>query len=147
MARNEVFRVAPRCREHGRKVRRTSFWTVRLGAADRAGDVIHSLRTTGQLPSNYMTKGEAAARGWQPGKALGNSVPSGQVGGDVFVNSNKIAPSAPGRVWYEADIGISSTMSRAKQPGTRLLYSNDGLLYVTPDHYYSAHPIGRWKLR
>jgi hypothetical protein len=29
VARNEVFRVAPRCQEHGQNVRRTNLWTVR----------------------------------------------------------------------------------------------------------------------
>lgn len=116
-----------------------------LKAADSAGSAIESLQTTGRLPGNYLTKGQAAARGWQPGKALGNSVPGGQIGGDVFNNTNNVVPPAPGRVWYEADIGINNTSSRAKQPGTRLLYSSDGLMYVTPDHYESAHPIGTWR--
>ncbi|MED7666586.1 guanine-specific ribonuclease N1 and T1 [Pseudomonas moraviensis subsp. stanleyae] len=36
-------------------------------------------------------------------------------------------------------------MSRSNQPGTRLLYSNDGLLYITSDHYETVSPIGKWK--
>ncbi|ARE66925.1 guanine-specific ribonuclease N1 and T1 [Moraxella catarrhalis] len=36
-------------------------------------------------------------------------------------------------------------MSRSKQPGTRLFYSNDGLLYIITDHYQSVTFIGRWK--
>ncbi|NOU34239.1 MAG: hypothetical protein HOO96_40625 [Polyangiaceae bacterium] len=116
-----------------------------LAAADKAGEVIESLQQTGDLPSNYVTKGEARAQGWREGKAVNNSVPGGQIGGDVYRNTNNVVPEAPGRVWHEADVGLSNTMSRAKQPGTRLLYSNDGLLYVSADHYGSAHPIGRWK--
>ena len=116
-----------------------------LQVAERAKPAIESLRNTGKLPSNYVTKSEATSAGWKPGKALKNSVPGGQIGGDIFRNSNSIVPSASGRIWYEADIGLVSTMKRSKQPGTRLLYSNDGLLYVTPDHYQTAHPIGRWK--
>ena len=72
-------------------------------------------------------------------------MPNGQIGGDVFQNATNILPSTQGRIWYEADIGINSTMTRANQPGTRLLYSNDGLLYVTADHYETVHIIGRWK--
>nr|WP_223257711.1 ribonuclease domain-containing protein [Pectobacterium peruviense] len=61
-------------------------------------------------------------------------MPGGQIGGDIFRNSDELLPSAPGRVWFEADIGLSNTMSRgnASQPASRLLYSSDGLLYVTP---------------
>jgi len=116
-----------------------------LRVTESANPVVDSLRTTGQLPSNYVTKSQAVQQGWRPGKALGNSVPDGQLGGDIFGNTTNVLPSAEGRTWYEADIGINNLMSRAKQPGTRLLYSNDGLLYVTPDHYESVTLIGRWK--
>jgi filamentous hemagglutinin len=92
-----------------------------------------------------VTKAAGAQQGWQPGKALNNSVPGGQMGGDVFNNSTKILPSAPSRTWYEADIGLSSKMSRSNQAGTRLLYSSDGLLYITTDHYKTATSIGNWK--
>ena len=54
-------------------------------------------------------------------------------------------PSSDGRVWFEADVGISNQISRNKQPGTRLLYSNDGLLFITTDHYKSFKEIGKWK--
>jgi ribonuclease len=80
--------------------------------------------------------------GWRPGKALDNYVPGGQLGGDVFQNSTGILPSAPGRIWYEADVGLTGAMSRANQPGTRLLYSNDGKMYITTDHYNTVHPFG-----
>ena len=107
-------------------------------------DVIDSLKNTGKLPSNYVTKAQAQAAGWSKGKALGNYVPGGQIGGDIFANSTGIVPDAPGRIWYEADIGLNSQMSRAKQPGTRLLYSSDGLTYITSDHYDTAQELGRW---
>ncbi|MGC0876954.1 ribonuclease domain-containing protein [Pantoea agglomerans] len=54
-------------------------------------------------------------------------------------------PSAPGRSWYEADVGLNNMSSRSKQAGTRLLYSNGGLLYITTDHYETATSIGKWK--
>lgn len=49
------------------------------------------------------------------------------------------------RSWKEADIGIDRNIDRNKQAGTRLLYSNDGLLFITTDHYQSFKEIGRWK--
>lgn len=116
-----------------------------LKVTELANPLVESLRATGSLPKNFVTKAEAALKGWQPGKALGNSVPGGQLGGDIFANSTKVLPEATGRVWFEADVGLSAAMSRAKQPGTRLLYSNDGLLFVTADHYKSVHQIGKWK--
>ncbi|EHP42653.1 guanine-specific ribonuclease N1 and T1 [Cupriavidus basilensis OR16] len=116
-----------------------------LKVTESANDLVDSLRVTGQLPRNYVTKAEATQQGWQPGKALNNSVAGGQLGGDVFANSTNVLPSASGRVWYEADIGLSNTMSRSNQLGTRLLYSSDGLLYITADHYKTAVKIGVWK--
>ncbi|MGE1005741.1 ribonuclease domain-containing protein, partial [Ralstonia pseudosolanacearum] len=116
-----------------------------LKTTEAANEVIDSLRATGQLPENYVTKAEAAQQGWRPGKALQNSVPGGQLGGDVFANSTNILPSSPGRIWYEADVGLNSSMSRSNQSGTRLLYSSDGLLYITSDHYKSVVSVGKWK--
>ncbi|WP_307839758.1 ribonuclease domain-containing protein [Streptomyces sp. MBT49] len=116
-----------------------------LATGQLANDVVESLRATGKLPSNYVTKTEAAAQGWKPGKALGNKIPGGQIGGDPFHNTDGKLPSANGRVWYEADIGIDSNMTRKKQPGTRLVYSSDGLAYVTGDHYESFYQISNWR--
>ncbi|MFG3371145.1 RHS repeat-associated core domain-containing protein [Streptomyces sp. NPDC048156] len=116
-----------------------------LATAELANDGVESLRLTGKLPGNYVTKAEAIAAGWKPGKALGNKIPGAQLGGDVFENSDGRLPSTQGRTWYEADIGIDSSRTRAKQPGTRLLYSNDGLAYVTSDHYDSFYQIPNWK--
>jgi hypothetical protein len=48
-------------------------------------------------------------------------------------------------VWYEVDIGLSNLMSRAKQAETRLVYSNNGLMYVIYDHYETVNTIGTWK--
>ncbi|MDG0806064.1 hemagglutinin repeat-containing protein [Pectobacterium brasiliense] len=116
-----------------------------LKTTEAANEVVDSLRRTGQLPPNYVNKAQAGANGWRPGKALNNTNPDSQLGGDIFENSNNLLPSAPGRMWQEADIGLKNTMSRSNQPGTRLLYSNDGLLYITTDHYETATSIGKWK--
>ncbi|WP_245994888.1 ribonuclease domain-containing protein [Yersinia hibernica] len=109
------------------------------------GSEVSRLSVAIQLPQNYVNKVQAAANGWKPGKALNNTNPGGQLGGDIFENSTNLLPSAPGRVWQEADIGLNNTISRSNQPGTRLLYSNDGLLYITTDHYETATSIGKWK--
>ena len=113
-----------------------------LSVSEQANPLVDSLKATGRPPNNFVTKQEAIAAGWKPGKALSNYVSGGQLGGDVFQNTTNVLPSAPGRVWYEADVGLSGTMSRANQPGTRLLYSNDGQMYITTDHYKTVHPFG-----
>ncbi|WP_229738271.1 polymorphic toxin-type HINT domain-containing protein, partial [Isoptericola cucumis] len=117
-----------------------------LKTAEMANPVVDSLRTTGKLPPEYLTKADAIAAGWKPGKALGNHKPGGQLGGDKFDDPASIGlPVKDGRSWHEADIGLRNDMTRAKQPGTRLLYSDDGLAYVTPDHYESVYELPRWK--
>ncbi|MEU2711931.1 ribonuclease domain-containing protein [Streptomyces sp. NPDC007205] len=116
-----------------------------LKVVESANPLVDSLRRTGTLPSHFVTKSQAMARGWVAGKAVNNHVPGGQIGGDPFMNTDGRLPSAAGRTWHEADVGLVNTMGRNKQPGTRLLWSDDGLLYVTTDHYKSFDPIGRWK--
>ena len=49
------------------------------------------------------------------------------IGGDSYKNKEGKLPSAPGRVWYEADINYESGY-RNRQ---RILYLNDGLVFVT----------------
>lgn len=63
------------------------------------------------------------------------------------MNGDGLLPSDAGRIWYEVDIGLSNTMTRGNkaQPASRLSYSSDGLLYVTPDNYKTMVSIGRWK--
>ncbi|WP_410586902.1 polymorphic toxin-type HINT domain-containing protein [Amycolatopsis sp. lyj-23] len=118
-----------------------------LGVAELANPLVDSLKLSGKLPSNYVTKAVAEAAGWKAGKALNNFIPGAQIGGDVFRNVPALVPEAPGRIWYEADVGLDSAMTRAKQPGYRLLYSNDGLAYVTFDHYElgSFYRLPNWK--
>mgnify|MGYP002656247182 CR=1 FL=1 len=116
-----------------------------LRTTEAANSLIESLRSNGRLPSHYITKIEAGKNGWQAGKALNSTNPGKQIGGDIFWDTPSVVPNAPRRIWYEADVGLKNTISRSKQPGTRLLYSNDGLLYITTDHYQSVTFIGRWK--
>ena len=63
--------------------------------------------------------------------------PGAIIGGDVYKNKKEILPFAPGRVWYEADINYTGGY-RGSQ---RLLYSNDGLIFVTYDHYNTFYEI------
>ncbi|SQC97386.1 Ribonuclease precursor [Fusobacterium necrophorum subsp. necrophorum] len=111
--------------------------------SELANDVVDSIAKTGRLPNNYMTKDQAKVLGWSEGKALNNYAPGKAIGGDVFNNSTRILPIKNGRIWYEADVGIDYKMSRSnfKNPGYRILYSSDGLIYGTYDHYETVFPI------
>ncbi len=60
-----------------------------------------------------------------------------QIGGDIYWHSNQKLPSAPGRTWYEADINYVE----GYRGGARVLYSSDGLLFVTYDHYKTFREI------
>ncbi|GAA0086291.1 hypothetical protein UT300007_27300 [Clostridium sp. CTA-7] len=108
-------------------------------------NVVESLRTTGKLPSEYITEQEALNAGWKRGKALNNYAPGKKYGGDIFKNDTKVLPDAQGRVWHETDVGIDYNRGRNNNPGYRILYSNDGLIYGTYDHYESVFKIGTYK--
>ncbi|MDS0527692.1 polymorphic toxin-type HINT domain-containing protein [Clostridium sp. SHJSY1] len=108
-------------------------------------DVIEKLKTTGKLPSEYITEQEALNAGWKRGKALNNYAPGKKYGGDIFKNDTNILPNEQGRVWYEADVGIDYTRGRNNNPGYRILYSSDGLIYGTYDHYQTVFKIGTYR--
>ena len=111
--------------------------------SELANDAVDSITKTGRLPNNYITKVQAKVLGWSEGKALNNYAPGKAIGGDIFNNSTGILPMKNGRIWYEADVGINYIMSRSnfKNPGYRILYSSDGLIYGTYDHYKTVFPI------
>ena len=91
-------------------------------------DYIHQY---GKLPSNYITKDQAAKLGWRPGADLWKYAPNKSIGGDIFTNSEKCLPDKKGRVWHECDINYNG----GHRGADRILYSNDGLIYGTSDHY------------
>lgn len=87
---------------------------------------------TGRLPSNYITKKQAKDLGWV--NILGNLndvAPDKMIGGDVFKNRKGLLPVKGGRIWYEADINYDS----GYRNNHRIIYSNDGLIFATYDHY------------
>ena len=103
------------------------------GVYDDRDSVALYLHVYGHLPSNYMTKREAEAEGWTGG-ALSSYLPGKCIGGDRFGNYEKLLPTKKGRTYYECDIG---TMGRSSRGAKRIIYSNDGLIYYTDDHYDS----------
>lgn len=86
----------------------------------------------GRLPENYITRKEATELGWR--NYLGNLnevAPGSVIFGGVFQNRKGILPQASGRIWLEADINFNGGFRNDE----RILFSNDGLIFVTYDHY------------
>ncbi len=90
------------------------------------------------LPDNYITKREAKKLGWNPGRGnLWSVAPGKSIGGDVFSNRERLLPYKKGRIWYEADVGYRG----GKRGKYRILYSSDGLIYKSSDHYRSFQSL------
>ena len=96
-------------------------------------DVALYIYTYGELPVNFMTKKEARALGWEGG-GLDRYADGMCIGGDRFGNYEGILPDADGRTWTECDIDTLHAKSRGAK---RIVFSNDGLIYYTDDHYES----------
>ena len=94
-------------------------------------DVALYIYLYGELPQNFMTKQEARKLGWEGG-GLERYAPGMCIGGDRFGNYEGILPDAPGRKWTECDIDTLGAKSRGAK---RIVFSNDGLIYYTDDHY------------
>lgn len=86
----------------------------------------------GHLPDNFITKKEAKALGWVSSEGnLGEVAPGKSIGGDYFGNFEGRLPEKKGRDYHECDIDSNGGYRGAK----RIVYSNDGLIYYTEDHY------------
>ncbi len=101
------------------------------GTYTTAEDVSAYIHVYGQLPVNFITKAEARSLGWNGG-GLEDYAPGCCIGGDKFGNYEGSLPEANGRRYFECDINTLGENSRGAE---RLVYSNDGLIYYTPDHY------------
>lgn len=85
-----------------------------------------------ELPPNYITKGEAEKLGWDNTKGNLWDIADGKsIGGDRFGNREGLLPKLKGRIYYECDIDYTGGYRGAK----RIIYSNDGLVFYTEDHY------------
>lgn len=86
----------------------------------------------GHLPDNFITKKEAKALGWVSSEGnLAEVAPGKSIGGDYFGNFEGNLPKKKGREYHECDIDSDGGYRGAK----RLVFSNDGLIYYTEDHY------------
>ena len=99
------------------------------------------LYTYGKLPSNFITKKEAENLGWKKkdGEAgqLHVVAPGMSIGGSSFGNYEGLLPEKKGRKYFECDINYV----KGNRGAERLVYSNDGLIFYTGDHYESFEQL------
>ena len=103
------------------------------GSFSTKNDVALYIHTYGRLPDNFITKSEARKLGWEGG-SVEEYAPDCAIGGDKFGNREELLPTAKGRQYYECDIDTLGENSRGAK---RIVFSNDGLIYYTDDHYES----------
>ena len=88
----------------------------------------------GGLPDNYVTKKEAEDAGWHGGNVERYTGEGTAIGGSSFGNREGLLPKEQGRTYTECDIDTPGENSRGAK---RIVFSNDGLVYYTEDHYES----------
>lgn len=102
------------------------------GIYTRPEEVAEYIHIYEKLPSNYLTKKQAMDLGWESSKGnLWDVRDKGVIGGDKFGNREGLLPKKKGRTWYECDVNYEG----GYRGGERIVYSNDGLIFYTNDHY------------
>ena len=104
------------------------------GQYDSKDEVSAYLTEYGHLPSNYITKKQAQALGWQGG-SLEPYAPGCSIGGDRFGNYEGTLPDGS---YHECDL---NTRGADKRGAERLVYADDGRIYYTADHYETFEEI------
>ena len=100
-------------------------------------DVALYIHLYGHLPENFISKTKARKLGWTGG-SLEPYAPGKCIGGGEYLNLEHLLPEAPGRIYHECDIDTLGARSRGAK---RIVWSNDGLIYYTDDHYESFTPL------
>ncbi|WP_182914645.1 ribonuclease domain-containing protein [Paenibacillus thiaminolyticus] len=101
-------------------------------------EVASYIQSHQQLPDNFITKEEAKRLGWDARQGnLHEVAPGKSIGGDIFRNREGKLPKKKDRIWYEADINYT----KGHRGKDRIVFSNDGLIYKTEDHYETFEPI------
>lgn len=120
------------------KVSAASYPVTENGSYSSMEEVAVYLATYQKLPRNFITKNKASDRGWDNRKGnLDDVAPGCSIGGDRFGNYEHQLPDKKGRKWTECDINFTG----GYRGGERIVFSNDGLIYYTADHYQTFTQI------
>lgn len=103
------------------------------GTYSSRDDVALYIHIYGHLPGNFITKKQARELGWNGG-SVEDYAPGKCIGGDHFGNYEGLLPEKDGRSYTECDI---DTLGKSGRGAKRIIFSNDGLIYYTDDHYAS----------
>lgn len=103
------------------------------GSYSSRDEVALYIHTYGHLPDNFITKKQARELGWDGG-SVEVYAPGKCIGGDRFGNYEGLLPEKDGRSYTECDI---DTLGKSSRGAKRIIFSNDGLIYYTDDHYAS----------
>lgn len=95
------------------------------------------LKYYGSLPDYYISSAQLEALGWEYGDRPSKFAPGKMLGGGIYDNEDRKLPHRIGRIWREADINYTP----GKRNRHRILWSNDGLIFVTYDHYHTFYEI------
>ena len=100
-------------------------------------DVALYIHTYNRLPKNFISKKEARSLGWEGGSV--EKFAQGKcIGGDRFYNNEEILPVKSGRTYTECDI---DTLGKNSRGAKRIVFSNDGLIFYTENHYETFEEI------
>ena len=113
--------------------------SIKAGNATKNGDdgADYWLKDFGTLPEYYVSSRDLEKLGWRYGKRPSKFAPGKMYSKGVYENSDGHLPDALGRIWYEADINYYE----GRRNRHRVLWSNDGLIFVTYDHYETFYEI------
>lgn len=114
-----------------KQIDETDDYLDKNGSYTSKEDILNYLIQYGQLPDNFITKKEARKLGWSGG-SLEPYAPGKCIGGDYFGNYEEVLPVVPGRTYHECDVDTLEAKSRGAK---RIIYSDDGQIYYTEDHY------------
>ena len=92
------------------------------------------IHTYGTVPPNFVSKTKARNAGWEASEGnLWDVLPGRSIGGGGWHNDEEVMPGEYYDQWYECDINYEGGYRGAE----RLVYSDNGMIFYTPDHYES----------
>ena len=105
------------------------------GPYEDVEDITLYLDTFNELPSNFITYDDAVDRGFTSGDTNLDDVTDGELVGDIPFDSSdyEAIPTSEERTYLKAFVSYEG----GDHDGEYVIYSNDGLVFYTPDNFDS----------